>query len=805
MNTSDQIRYISAVECVSDEYVIAKDYSPFYVCDIMGQWQRYAAALQSEFNVPQCVKSVEGQQILNGTLTIVDNANTCDNLITEIKNTINKTEVCKKGCEIEVKSCQQRFKRATDVSIQFFVSTNTSRIAVKPNVVKALENHFQGSKAEVINSEIVCINNRDEFPVKVENEINAVCSTVPMGSYWNNKLEDCRKNTYKNFTGPCSSAEECCIECPEGEVTAMHGSLSIKDCYKNCSIGKFYNEDRKDCQMCPKGTYQGFPGMRYCDRCAKSTTTKQTGSISSEECAKCEPGKEIGIDGDCLECPVGTYRNETADSCIPCGKGLTTGRLGSSSESHCNVVSCVPGSQIRNHSMTIIEELIFAKTGCQYCLPGTYQNGFNQSTCHPCGDGLTTLVRNISAFSLCVPITDITCSSSTDCEKFGKDYECICTHPNNNNFCSYKCGLRIATPVNEESQLWWISLLIAFFVLLLVIVIVLIVWRKHMLNCCCSLIPSWLLNFFPEKLKTGMPGMRVSTLRRSRPSSMVSIPDDMMEINEEAKEPENISLPRLALQKPSAKSISNHSEQEEETCLDNHTLNDIRNGLRDFSNEPSPHLHNGHENISSIRQRLSSPKTAEVGLRVQTSHHSLQNQNNVEHVKKENGHSIKTSSYSKQGVQNSSYSINMSQNIKSNSDNKEVITGPPVLKWLQDKLMHDSQRLTDQSHTIQTDQQTNLDALSSPDWTSFNQFQSSRRSSSSNSDEHNNPANQFKSFESNNKSNMDEYFNKASAFSRSSITSAHRTGSFYTRNTRVQPYTSPNLNSVDDDPDAFFS
>jgi hypothetical protein len=482
---------------------------------------------------------------------------------------------------------------------------------------------------------------------------------------------------------------------------------------------------------------------------------------------------------------------------------LTTAGNGSISDSHCSVVSCPPGSQLRNFSIPISPDFTFARDGCQYCSRGSYQSGFNESSCLPCGDGFTTLVTNASTPMSCLSIRSMHCGKSSDCLQFGKDLECACPDEHADLTACTKMCIPISggTPVDEASQLWWISLLIAFFVLVLVLVIVLIVWRKNMFNCCCSLIPPWLLNFFPERLKSGMRVMRVNSFRRSRPSSMISNPEGA-DMDEENKEPENISLPRLALKKSSIKTVSDHSGQEEETCLDNNTLDNIRNNLREFVNEPepSPLLHRNQE--QSIRQRLQSPKTAEVGLRVQTSHHLQQNRHNFEHVKKENGHSIKTSSYSKQGVQNNAYSISLSQNINSNPE-KEVITGPPVLKWLQDKLIHDSQKNLDQSLSMQADQRTTIDA--SPDWPSFNQFSSTRRSSSSNSDDINNPTNQFKSFESNNKNKVDEYFNKTNAFSRNSISSAHRTGSFYTQNTRTQPNNLPNSNNVDDDPDAFFS
>ena len=164
----------------------------------------------------------------------------------------------------------------------------------------------------------------------------------------------------------------------------------------------------------------------------------------------------------------------------------------------------------------------------------------------------------------------------------------------------------------------------------------------------------------------------------------------------------------------------------------------------------------------SVRRQLEQPKATAVGLRVQTQRESEENQNSefrtqnltnpglfsleFEHVAKDNGHSIKASTYSKKDVQNNSYSISVSQNVKAGAE-KECVTAPPVFKWLQDKMTHDNQTAADQSVSMQAEQSSNLDAISSPDWPSFNPLQR-RRSSSSNSAtlDYNNAVNEFKSF-----------------------------------------------------------
>ena len=60
----------------------------------------------------------------------------------------------------------------------------------------------------------------------------------PMGTFWNSTLSRCPKNTYKNFTGPCDSEDECCVPCPTGTVTALDGTVNPNDCYRKLKITK---------------------------------------------------------------------------------------------------------------------------------------------------------------------------------------------------------------------------------------------------------------------------------------------------------------------------------------------------------------------------------------------------------------------------------------------------------------------------------------------------------------------------------------------------------------------------------------
>lgn len=51
-----------------------------------------------------------------------------------------------------------------------------------------------------------------------------------------------------------------------------------------CSIGKFYNEDIKACDSCPKGSYQHQIGQNVCFKCPGNSSTDYTGSTTIDDC-----------------------------------------------------------------------------------------------------------------------------------------------------------------------------------------------------------------------------------------------------------------------------------------------------------------------------------------------------------------------------------------------------------------------------------------------------------------------------------------------------------------------------------------
>lgn len=115
------------------------------------------------------------------------------------------------------------------------------------------------------------------------------------------------------------------------------------------------------CQLCPPGSYSGFPGANqeavygfqascvlcprgsytqtynntYCAQCPIGSASSVLGSNSSETCVACEPGFYADTPGmsSCLPCAAGTYVNGMASTqCNTCQSPYgPSGAVGSTS------------------------------------------------------------------------------------------------------------------------------------------------------------------------------------------------------------------------------------------------------------------------------------------------------------------------------------------------------------------------------------------------------------------------------------------------------------------------------------------
>ena len=91
----------------------------------------------------------------------------------------------------------------------------------------------------------------------------------------------CRRGTYQPSHGKTS-----CIECPHRAGTIKIGSSNFCDCLISvkCAAGEFYVENLRECQLCPRNSYQPNEGQNFCYRCPGTTVSDDEGATSSSLC-----------------------------------------------------------------------------------------------------------------------------------------------------------------------------------------------------------------------------------------------------------------------------------------------------------------------------------------------------------------------------------------------------------------------------------------------------------------------------------------------------------------------------------------
>uniref|UniRef100_A0A5G2RBD1 Signal peptide, CUB domain and EGF like domain containing 2 n=1 Tax=Sus scrofa TaxID=9823 RepID=A0A5G2RBD1_PIG len=153
----------------------------------------------------------------------------------------------------------------------------------------------------------------------------------------------------------------------------------------SCRAGTYYDGAQERCILCPDGTFQNEEGQITCEPCPRPENpgvqkTPEAWNVS--ECGGlCQPG-EYSADGfaPCQLCALGTFQPEAGrTSCLPCGGGLPTKRLGATSFQDCETrVQCSPG-----HFYTTTHR-------CVRCPAGTYQPEFGKNSCVSCPGNTTT-------------------------------------------------------------------------------------------------------------------------------------------------------------------------------------------------------------------------------------------------------------------------------------------------------------------------------------------------------------------------------------------------------------------------------
>ena len=139
------------------------------------------------------------------------------------------------------------------------------------------------------------------------------CVPCPQGTFFD--IEDkvctpCPIGTYNKDVGQLE-----CQRCPQVRgkpgVTETLSATSSAECKERCQVGWYWDNfpNVQICRPCGYGKYQPEEGKFSCRLCGLGLTTRTQEAVSADECREeCADGKQLGIDGNCEACPIGTYR-----------------------------------------------------------------------------------------------------------------------------------------------------------------------------------------------------------------------------------------------------------------------------------------------------------------------------------------------------------------------------------------------------------------------------------------------------------------------------------------------------------------
>ena len=187
-----------------------------------------------------------------------------------------------------------------------------------------------------------------------------------------------------------------CLPCPLGSFSETVGATSASAC-RLCPAGKV-DDDRDPataCKACPVGRYTSKLGeIQTCSGiCSKGTFAPE----ASEKCAVCGIG-EYDHDSDartgCLQCPRGTFNNETGRvDCHKCAVGTYSNAIKATSDATCTICSAGTVDSDRDPATVCAAcpaGRFIATTGATDCSGGCAEGTFapeGSMTCFMCGVG----------------------------------------------------------------------------------------------------------------------------------------------------------------------------------------------------------------------------------------------------------------------------------------------------------------------------------------------------------------------------------------------------------------------------------
>ncbi|OAF65761.1 Epidermal growth factor-related protein 3, partial [Intoshia linei] len=204
-------------------------------------------------------------------------------------------------------------------------------------------------------------------------EIKGTCVACEIGSYKENEIPESR-----------------CIKCPPTFMTKFTGSILASDCnIQKCPAGQYSKYSK--CIYCQIGYFRTVDGSLYeCTKCPNEYSTVKMGSQSIFDCSEhiCPLGQE-SIQGICQSCKIGYYKGTNSkEDCKPCPIGIFTKRIGSTSDSDCNVKNCPEGYENINLQ-------------CYPCKVGFYKDSDDHSLCKKCYNERLTINSASTSISNC--------------------------------------------------------------------------------------------------------------------------------------------------------------------------------------------------------------------------------------------------------------------------------------------------------------------------------------------------------------------------------------------------------------------
>ncbi|XP_076452127.1 uncharacterized protein LOC143287751 [Babylonia areolata] len=202
----------------------------------------------------------------------------------------------------------------------------------------------------------------------------------------------CREGTYRQY-----GSDQLCRPCPSAYTTPSAASVSSDNCtVLKCPAGSRANASVTGCELCPVGQFQPLPNQLQCQNCSVNFITAQSGSQLASDCQQfCPSGYEV-VSGQCVACPVATYKDNLKDplsACKSCPAGYLTAGNTSTSRSDCSIRNCTAGFFIQSGDNGV-------KT-CAQCPQDEFNPLPYQPSCRPCSNGTGTRQPGADSEGLC--------------------------------------------------------------------------------------------------------------------------------------------------------------------------------------------------------------------------------------------------------------------------------------------------------------------------------------------------------------------------------------------------------------------